>query len=644
MRRNTYKKIGYLGSFVLLLLLNAGSVIAQEPSKWRLEVEPNNQKYEAQQEIELKLIADVEPGWHLYSLKEIKGGPIATTIKSSLPEDFELSGEIQSPEPKIEFDPNFKIDTSFFTDHAEFLVPVKVLEDLSADKLSLDVRFQLCDDTLCLPPKTMRVSLSGSNRVSRDGKIITRKESKPTNNDYRRYGAQDANDQPIWGFIWLAISLGALSLLTPCVFPMIPITVSYFTKNSGGDRTKSIKLALVYSIGIIATFTLLGMLLAIFVGASGINLFAANPWINLLIAAIFLIFAFNLLGYYEINPPSSLVTKLDSIARTKEGQGSAYVGALLMGLTFTITSFTCTSPFVGTLLVSTSQGNWAMPLLGMLVFSTVFALPFFVLALAPQILSQMPKAGGWLNSIKVVMGFLEIAAALKFLSNVDLVWSSAYKVSDTAINYGTIFKREVVLVLWVVIAILIAIYLLGIIRFKYDSVLKKITPFRALFSLFFMALAVYLTLGVFGMKLGELESFLPPKNPNSRLNLLGERDHELDWIANDFDAALRKAKAENKNVFVDFTGYTCTNCRWMEANMFVRQDVRAELQEYVLVSLYTDGDGEIYYKQQQFQEDTFQTVALPFYAVFDPEGKPVATFPGLTRNPAEFIDFLSNSK
>ena len=207
---------------------------------------------------------------------------------------------------------------------------------------------------------------------------------------------------------------------------MIPITVSYFTKNAAGSRTKSIRLALVYSAGIIATFTLLGMLLAVFVGAAGINLFAANPWVNLAIAGVFLFFAFNLFGFYEISVPSGLINKLDSLTRSKEGQGSAYVGALLMGLTFTITSFTCTSPFVGTILVSTSQGDWQMPLLGMLAFSTVFALPFFVLALAPQLVSQLPKSGGWLNSVKVVMGFLEIAAALKFLSNVDLVWTTKF--------------------------------------------------------------------------------------------------------------------------------------------------------------------------------------------------------------------------
>ena len=425
---------------------------------------------------------------------------------------------------------------------------------------------------------------------------------------------------------------------------MIPITVSYFTKNSAGSRSKSFKLASVYSLGIIATFTLLGMLLAFFVGAAGINLFAANPWVNIAIAAIFLFFAFNLFGFYEIAIPSSVLNKLDGLTRSKEGEGSAYIGALLMGLTFTVTSFTCTSPFVGTILVSTSQGDWQLPLIGMLAFSTIFALPFFVLALAPQLVSQLPKSGGWLNSVKVVMGFLEVAAALKFLSNVDLVWTSSFSQAADAVNFGTILSREVVLTLWVLIAIAIGLYVLGIFKFKLDSPVKKITPTRIIVAVIAFLLSVYLTTGILGKKLGELESFLPPKNAESRLNILGDKDAELKWVKNDLKKALEIAKIENKKVFVDFTGYTCTNCRWMEANMFTRPAVKQEMEKFVLVSLYTDGDGEIYYQQQQFQEKTFKTVALPFYAVFDSNGKPTAAFPGLTRNAQEFIDFLQKAQ
>ncbi|MEZ5346985.1 MAG: cytochrome c biogenesis protein CcdA [Pyrinomonadaceae bacterium] len=623
----------------LIIFLGAQNAFSQNPTKWRLESASSGKSLKAGDTFDAKLHAEVEEGWHLYSLVQPKGGPIATTVK--LPEDspFEINGEVTTPKPITKFDPNFDIDTSYFKDRGEFAIPLKANEDIEGSQLAVDVRFQLCNDRLCLPPKTFRVTYSGFEDVRKIG--AQNKTDKP--GLIANFG-DNTTDQPIWSFIWLAITLGALSLLTPCVFPMIPITVSYFTKNSAGSRAKSLKLATVYSVGIIATFTLLGMLLAFFVGAAGINLFAANPWVNIGIAAIFLFFAFNLFGFYEITVPSSVLNKLDKLTRTKEGEGSAYLGALLMGLTFTITSFTCTSPFVGTILVSTSQGEWQLPLIGMLAFSTVFALPFFVLALAPQLVSQLPKSGGWLNSVKVVMGFLEIAAAMKFLSNVDLVWTSMFKRSADAMNYGTIFSREVVLVIWVLIAIAIGLYILGAFRFKLDSPLKKITPVRILLSIGFLGLAIYLVTGILGLKLGELESFLPPKNVSSRFNVLGDKDAELVWIKNDLEKALLKARAENKKVFVDFTGYTCTNCRWMEANMFPVPKVKQELEKFVLVSLYTDGDGKIYARQQQFQEKTFKTVALPFYAIFDSGGKPTATFPGLTRDPEEFVKFLRESK
>ncbi len=636
------RKVYILIATLIFLAIGTGSVFAQSPVKWKLESESEGKSLETGDTVSATVKAEIEGDWYLYGLKQPEGGPISTTIK--LPDDslFESAGEATSPKPITKFDPNFDMETSIFRKNAEFTILLKTKSDADAKDLRLHVRFQVCNDTLCLPPKTVSVGFDGFADVKKPFAGSTSADSN-SNDSITNFG-QDASNQPFWSFIWLALSLGALSLLTPCVFPMIPITVSYFTKNSAGSRSKSVRLALVYSIGIIATFTLLGMLLAFFVGAAGINLFAANPWVNILIAAIFLFFAFNLFGFYEIAIPNSVLTKLDNITRTKEGEGSAYIGALLMGLTFTITSFTCTSPFVGTILVSTSQGDWQMPLIGMLAFSTIFALPFFVLALAPQLVSQLPKSGGWLNSVKVVMGFLEVAAAMKFLSNVDLVWTSVFKSSADSMNFGTIFSREVVLIVWVLIAIAIALYVLGVFKFKLDSPVKKITPVRVLVAIGAAVLGIYLTTGIFGKKLGELESFLPPKNAESAFNILGDKDAELEWIKNDLEKALLKAKVEQKLVFVDFTGYTCTNCRWMEANMFVRPDVRKEMEKFVLVSLYTDGEGEIYYKQQQFQEKTFKTVALPFYAIFDSNGKPISTFPGLTRNPQEFIDFLQKSQ
>jgi thiol:disulfide interchange protein len=441
--------------------------------------------------------------------------------------------------------------------------------------------------------------------------------------------------ESLLAFIWLAMGMGALSLLTPCVFPMIPITVSYFTKRRAKSQGEAVRNALIYSLGIILTFTGLGLALALVFGAGGVNQLAANPWINLLITFIFLGFAFSLFGAYFIQVPSGLMNRLNNL--TGRAESSEVLGTLLMGLTFTLTSFTCTAPFVGTLLVMASQGNWKWPVTGMLAFSTVFAVPFFVFALAPQLLSQLPKSGGWLNSVKVVMGFLEIAAAMKFLSNADLIWR------------WDVFTRQVVLAVWVATGVLIVLYLLGKFQMAHDVPVASISALRAVFAIVFLSVSVWLTTGLFGRSLGEIESFLPPTDANqttttAQANTSGvSKPAEMTWILNNYSAALAQAKQQNKPIFIDFTGYTCTNCRWMEANIFPRQDVRAAMGKFVLVRLYTDGDGELYENQQQMEKDRFGTVALPFYAILTPNDSPVATFAGLTRKPEEFLSFLSKA-
>ena len=629
-------------ALLITFLVLAATAFGQDPTKWSLGSDALGRELKSGEQVKVTLTATVEPGWHLYSVDQPEGGPIPTTIKVSDAGKFEITGKIGTLAPKITPDKNFIIDgkpleTKYFTDNAEFRIDLKAVADTSADAIALDVRFQLCNDTYCLPPRTKRVSFAGEEDVKKTVSISQLPASSSENSTSPVIAVQSmANSQTptdLWAFIWLAATLGALSLLTPCVFPMIPITVSYFTNHSAGSRSRSIRLATIYSLGIVATFTLLGMLLALFVGAAGINLFAANPWVNILIAGIFLFFAFNLFGAYEITVPTGLLTKLDSLTRSHEGEGSGVVGALLMGLTFTLTSFTCTSPFVGTILVSASQGDWQMPLIGMLAFSAVFALPFFVLALVPQWVAQLPRAGGWMNSVKVSMGFLEIAAAMKFISNVDLVW-----------KWG-IFTRSVVLAIWIAIGVILTLYLLGKFQLTHDSKPERIGAFRLMSAIVSLAISFYLVTGLFGAKLGELEAFLPPETEVSAASRIGGNGGErLQWIKNDYEAALAKAKTENKRVFVDFTGYTCTNCRWMEANIFVLPAVQTEMEKFVLVTLYTDGDGEIYERQQRMEQDMFGTVALPFYAVLDADGKPISTFPGLTRNSEEFIDFLKKGQ
>jgi thiol:disulfide interchange protein DsbD len=304
-----------------------------------------------------------------------------------------------------------------------------------------------------------------------------------------------------------------------------------------------------------------------------------------------------------------------------------------MGLTFTLTSFTCTAPFIGTLLVMAAGGDWQWPLVGMLAFSTVFALPFFILALMPQWMASLPKSGGWLNAVKVLMAFLEVAAAMKFLSNVDLVW-----------GWG-IFTHDVVLASWVVIFVMMALYVLGLFRFAHDAPVQHVGIGRLATSLLCGTIGLWLMTGLVGKPLGELEAFLPPPPDALKSGVaIARASNELPWIMNDYEQALVVAKREGRRVFVDFTGYTCTNCRWMESNMFPREDVRARMSKFVLVRLYTDGEGEIFQQQQRLQQEKYKTVALPYYAIENADGTPVASFPGLTRDPAQFLGFLQKAQ
>jgi thiol:disulfide interchange protein len=356
---------------------------------------------------------------------------------------------------------------------------------------------------------------------------------------------------------------------------------------------------------------------------------------NLFLTALFVVFALNLFGMFEIKVPTGLVSKLD--AQAQAGRMGTMFATILMGVTFTLTSFTCTTAFVGTVLIYATQGQWFWAVLGMLAFATAFALPFFLFALFPRLLQSLPKSGGWLNSVKVVMGFLELAAAFKFLSNVDLVW-----------GLETV-SRNLVLAAWIAIALVAAIYLLGKIQLPHDSPVERLGVPRMLFATSFFGVAFYLLTGLFGAPLGELEAWLPPKGANERLAIMwlsgdANKNTENAWIEN-YEAALLKARAENKPVFLDFTGVTCTNCRWMEENMFPKAEVKKELGRFVLAKLYTDREtpDEVRAadeKNAERQSTQFKSAALPLYAIISPDEKTLAIFPSLTRNKQEFIGFL----
>ncbi len=424
------------------------------------------------------------------------------------------------------------------------------------------------------------------------------------------------------GFFWLAASTGLLSLFTPCVFPMVPVTIAYFSTPNRPDA-RGMRRAILFALGIVGTFTVLGLVLAALFGAAGLNRFAANPWVNLVLAALFLAFAANLFGWFEIAIPWRVSSAADRAARDAD-PGSA-LGALLMGATFTLTSVTCTAPFVGTLLVLASRGSWTAPIAGMLVYSSAFALPFFVLAAVPGFVSHLPRSGEWMRTLRVLIGLLEVGAAVKFASNADLV-----------LAWG-IFTRNVLLLTWAGLAMAAAAYLARNAPARIhrrELELETIAGTAAA-----LLLAWWLASGLNEQRrLRQIEAFLPPVAPQTAFPSTAEGTPT--WMLNDYAGALTTARAAQKLVFVDFTGYTCTNCRWMEANIFTRPDVSAELGQFVLSRLYTDGEGDIYERQQAFQEATFGTVALPLYAVVDADGKIRGTFSGLTRNPADFIAFL----
>jgi len=614
----------FLKAMLVVLVVCAATpwLMAQTVVTWTPKIEPAV-VVSAGADIEVMLDARIEPGWHLYALTQEGGGPQALVIALPPESPFKLSGGIIAPLPITAPDANFNIDTQYHAEEATFYVPLTVPAKASGrTQLDLDVTFQTCTDRFCLPPKTERVSLMLMvPGTGADATVIARAVAAGGSGASKVFVedmAASTAASTLPAYLGLAALMGALSLLTPCVFPMVPITVSYFTGRAEKDRRRAVTQALVYGVGIVFTFTAVGVVLALGFGASGLNQFAANPWLNLGIAALFVAFALNLFGAFQLALPSRFLTR----AATADAGRGRYVGTLLMGLAFTLTSFTCTAPFLGTLLVVAAQGDWQWPLAGLLVFSSVFALPFVLLAWAPQAVAALPRSGAWLLSVKATMGLLELAAALKFLSNVDLVW-----------HWG-LFTRDVVITLWIVIGIILVVYLAGGLRLGHAPKLSRPGASRWATVVGALALTVWLGTGLAGQRLGELEAFLPPGE------LGGGEGGELAWMVNDYEGALALASKENRPILIDFTGYTCTNCRWMEANMFPKPEVARELARYVRLRLYTDGRGEEYLRFQNLQRDTFGTVALPYYAVVAPGGVPVVAFGGLTRDSQQFVAFL----
>lgn len=629
-----YKKIIPVFLFILSLPLLAQ---AQIPDPVTLTVTKAPDQIKTGETFSVTIQADIKGNWHMYSINLPEdAGPFPTKITAS--EFLEIDGTIKESEPLIEYDPNFKTEVGWHSREATFTIPLKLTETPSS-KLTVDILYQVCNDRLCMPPKTKSVVLP----VKVEGVTFTNVDesaaaSSVKKKDDTTEGQQIApavavstssmGGDGIFSFLWIAILAGFAALLTPCVFPMIPLTVSYFSKQD--DSGRGLGQALGFGFSIVITFTVLGALLAFFIGAAGALQFASNPWVNLFIGGILIVFALSLLGAFELRLPYKFTNYLNK----KSNEGSGITGIIFMALTISAVSFSCTAPFVGGVLAATVDGQWFYPILGMIGFSAAFASPFVLFALFPGWLESLPKSGSWMNVVKVLLGFIELAAAFKFLSNADLVWGYFF------------ISRPFVIAAWISIFLLAGLYVLGVYSMKHEKKPQKIGTGRLMVAIPLFLFCFYLIPGLLGASLGIWDAWLPPKQATdvSVVNTIAMRgggvvQNENDAWSGDFEKSVAVATEAGQPIFIDFTGYTCTNCRAMETNVFPLQAVQKHFGKMELVRLYTDGgkDGP---ENQQFQFKLTGTVALPTYVIVDPGTKTILAQQMGYTDQEVFINFL----
>jgi thiol:disulfide interchange protein DsbD len=430
--------------------------------------------------------------------------------------------------------------------------------------------------------------------------------------------------ESIFSYFWVSFGFGLLSLLNPCVFPLIPFTVSAFTPKEGAPKKNYLLESVIYSLGIIFTFSILGIFFSLFFGASGITKLATNPFLNFSIGIIFLFFAYALIGF-DFLLPSSLVlfySKLENVS------GSGYLSILIKGFIISIATFTCTMPFVGSILVTASKGEWFFPLIGMFGYGLAFSIPFTLLSLFPMILERLPKNGKWNAKFRGILGIFEIIASLKFFSNADLIWGF------------NILSREIFLGITIILLVINTLYTLDLFEDmkNFYNQIKKISKYQISLSIIFVSLIIYLSFGITGSNLGELEAYLPPKQNND-----SDKSTELVWME-DLDIAKSKAIETGKPILINFTGVICMNCRYMEENVLNTQEVKKELSKYILVELFTDRGTEKDDANQEFEEKKFGTNGIPYYAILDKNDKILSAHLGITRDTEEFINFLNLRK
>lgn len=615
---------------IVLLMISPFFVNAQmlDPVTYEVTEAPENVK--AGEAFEISIKANIEGKWHLYSIaNDPDAGPYPTQFSSQNPK-LQIAGNVGESDPEIEFDPNFETELGWHTSEATFTVPLAFQTDASGQSMiDLQVLYQVCDDKSCLPPKrksiTQAITISGvadnpyeglseaaSSSSGKEAGTATESSGEQLNESGSGAAASSGfGVNGIFSFLWLALTAGFAALLTPCVFPMIPLTVSFFSKQKEGERGKAVGQAIGFGVAIVLTFTILGALLALLIGASGANQFAANPWVNLMIALVLTVFAVSLLGAFELRLPYQVTNWLNR----KSNESSGLTGVLFMALTISAVSFSCTAPFVGGVLAATAGGEWFYPIIGMIGFSTAFASPFVLFALFPRWLESLPKSGSWMNIVKVLLGFIELAAAFKFLSNADLVW-----------GWGLI-SRPLTIAAWIAIFLLAGLYVLGVYSVKHESKPEQIGTGRLMLAIPFLLFSFYLIPGLLGASLGIWDAWLPPKQAtdvsvvysiSQRGGAGGAASNEEweDWSSN-YEESVEQAKQNGMPVFIDFTGYTCTNCRAMESNVFPLKAIQENFEKMEKVRLYTD-DGTDGPENQKFQFQLTGTVALPTYVIVNP--------------------------
>ncbi|MEZ3599613.1 MAG: thioredoxin family protein [Paramuribaculum sp.] len=648
----------YLLAIIATLAVISG-IQAQilKPVTWSSSVEMNDERNGR-----LIFKASIDEGWHLYGIDLPDGGPNPTTFTFDKVEGMTLNGDITpSRKPHEQVDMVFHLKLNWWEDKVDFYQDFTLNEPNGAYLVEASVRYQGCNDGSCIPPSTESFDFKGGNVASEN---TPSEETLQTDNKalsaptHQKSSANkwwnpvvftdDASDntasiaESSWWYIFMWGFIGGLvALLTPCVWPMIPLTVSFFLKKSN-SRRRSIADAFTYGCAIVVIYLVLGLAITLIFGASKLNDLATNAVFNLLFFLLLVVFAISFFGAFDIKLPSKWSNSVDSKAERTTGMLSVF----FMAFTLVLVSFSCTGPIIGTLLVeAASVGDITGPAIGMGAFALALAIPFTLFAIFPSWLKEMPRSGGWLNSVKVVLGFLELALSLKFLS-----------VADLAYGWG-ILDREVFVSLWVIIFILLGMYLLGKIRFSHDAPLDHVPVGRFFLSLISLAFAVYLIPGLWGAPLKSVSAFVPPLYTQD-FNLYEGGNFK---VFHDFDEGMAYANENNRPVLVDFSGYGCVNCRKMEGAVFDTQEVSSIIKEnFVLITLMVDDKTSLEKpievnengktvmlktigdKWSYLQRSKFAANSQPYYVMLDNEGKPLASPYYYDENVAKFVEWLNS--